>query len=115
MLLKRPAWTLGCQVGRLPGEKGASTGPGMGVCRPIAARPLRWQSVADMTNDEVVMLREQKMTALRQAREAYRQSMVEPERSELGGLFAGRRSKLQTAVKAAEAELRLFDLGHPRA
>jgi hypothetical protein len=68
-----------------------------------------------MTNDEVVMLREHKMTALREAREAYRQSMLEPEQSELGSLFAGRRSKFQAAVKAAEAELRLFNLEHPRA
>jgi hypothetical protein len=70
--------------------------------------------VADITNDEVEMLREQKMTALRETREAYRQSMTEPDRSELGSLFAGRRSKLQVAVRAAEADLRLFNLEHPR-
>jgi hypothetical protein len=67
-----------------------------------------------MTNDEIEMLRKQKMTTLREAREAYRRSMVEPQRPELGSLFADRRSKLQAAVKAAEAELRLFDLEHPR-
>jgi hypothetical protein len=67
-----------------------------------------------MTNDQVETLREQKMTALREAREAYRQSVTEPDRSELGSLFAGRRSKLQVAVKAAEADLRLFNLEHPR-
>ena len=70
--------------------------------------------MADVTNDEVEMLREQKMAALREAREAYRQSVVEPDQSELGSLFAGRRSKLQVAVKAAEADLRLFNLEHPR-
>jgi hypothetical protein len=68
-----------------------------------------------MTDDEVAMLRKQKVTVLREAREAYRRSMVEPERAELGSLFAGRRSKLQAAVKAAEAELRLFDSEHPQA
>jgi hypothetical protein len=37
--------------------------------------------------------------------------MTEPDRSELGSLFAGRRSKLLIAARAAEADL---NLEHPR-
>src|SRR5580704_7780288 len=82
--------------------------------RSSIAAPLKWQTVGDENSDEIEDLRQQKMTALREAREAYRHSMLEPARPDLGSLFAGRRSKLQGAVKAAEAELRQFDRDHPR-
>jgi hypothetical protein len=84
------------------------------IFRLVSPWRLERNRQASQNRDEVAMLREQKVTALREAREAYRQSMLEPERPELGSLFAGRRGKLQTAVKAAEAELRLFDVEHPR-
>jgi hypothetical protein len=67
-----------------------------------------------MTDTEIEELRGQKMTALRQAREAYRRSMVEPDRSSLGNLFSVNRLELHDAVMAADSDLRLFNSEHPR-
>jgi DNA-binding TFAR19-related protein (PDSD5 family) len=67
-----------------------------------------------MTDQEIEAIRRQKMATLKGAREAFRRSAGESSRNSMGSLMAGRRKRLETAVREADADLRLYNSEHPR-
>jgi hypothetical protein len=70
-----------------------------------------------MTDDEVEGLRQQKMRALKEAREAYRKIAVSTDpllSKQVPSLLKEQLQVRQDAVKAAESALRAFNQEHPR-
>jgi hypothetical protein len=70
-----------------------------------------------MAEDEIERVRSQKMAALKQAREAYRTWAVESSPlsgKKAGTLSADRLKQLQDAVRGADADLRSYNVEHPR-
>jgi hypothetical protein len=58
--------------------------------------------------------RRQKMTALKDAREAHREWAKRGSRQLMGSLYDGRLKMLKEAIRTAEADLRQFNELHPR-
>jgi hypothetical protein len=70
-----------------------------------------------MTDDEVEAQRQQKMAALKEAREAYRKLAVSVDpltSKQVPGLLKDQLKIRQDAVKAAESDLRSYNQEHPR-
>ena len=70
-----------------------------------------------MADSEVEAQRQQKMRALKEAREAYRKIAVTTDpllSKQVPGLLKEQLKVRQDAVKAAESDLRAFNQEHPR-